>query len=106
MQYKPRPVTKVVTIKRLAAASALTPLQVQRVLEQLAVMAIAEAKNENSKNSFLLPYIGRLMLLHRPSRPGRNPRTGEVIQVQAKDVVKFRLEKAFKQAILKVPVVP
>ncbi len=40
------------------------------------------------------------MLVNRAARLGRNPKTGETIQIPAKRVVKFRVAKAAKDAIL------
>ncbi len=64
-------------------------------LEELASLAYKEAKN-----SFTLPGIGKLVLVQRKARMGRNPQTGEAIKIPAKKVVKFRVAKAAKDAIL------
>ncbi len=64
-------------------------------LEELANLAYKEAKN-----SFTLPGIGKLVLVQRKARVGRNPQTGEAIKIPAKKVVKFRVAKAAKDAIL------
>ncbi len=66
------------------------------ILEEMANLAYREAKN-----SFTLPGIGKLVLVDRKARQGRNPATGETIQIPAKTVVKFRVAKAAKEAILK-----
>jgi DNA-binding protein HU-beta len=66
------------------------------ILEEMANVAYREAKN-----SFTLPGIGKLVLVDRKARQGRNPATGETIQIPAKTVVKFRVAKAAKEAILK-----
>lgn len=66
------------------------------ILEEFANLAYREAKN-----SFTLPGIGKLVLVDRKARQGRNPATGETIQIPAKTVVKFRVAKAAKEAILK-----
>lgn len=66
------------------------------ILEELAALAYREARN-----SFTLPGIGKLVLVERKARMGRNPATGEQIQIPAKTVVKFRVAKAAKEAILK-----
>ena len=66
------------------------------ILEEMASVAYREAKN-----SFTLPGIGKLVLVDRKARMGRNPATGETIQIPAKTVVKFRVAKAAKEAILK-----
>jgi DNA-binding protein HU-beta len=65
------------------------------VFEELANVAYKEAKN-----SFTIPGIGKLVLVQRKARLGRNPKTGETIQIPAKTVVKFRVAKAAKEAIL------
>lgn len=78
------------------------------VFEELARVAYREAKN-----SFTIPGIGKLVLVERKARMGRNPKTGETIQIPAKTVVKFRVAKACKEAVLpkkamapKAPVAP
>jgi DNA-binding protein HU-beta len=50
--------------------------------------------------SFTVPGIGKLVLQRRKARMGRNPQTGEAIKIKAKTVVKMRLAKACKDAIL------
>jgi DNA-binding protein HU-beta len=65
------------------------------VFEEIARLAYKE-----SKNSFTLPGIGKLVLVDRKARLGRNPKTGETIQIPAKTVVKFRVAKACKEAVL------
>jgi DNA-binding protein HU-beta len=65
------------------------------ILEEIASIAYKEAKN-----SFTLPGLGKLVLVQRKARMGRNPATGEAIKIPAKKVVKFRVAKAAKDAIL------
>jgi len=65
------------------------------ILEELAELSYREAKN-----SFTLPGIGKLVLVNRKARMGRNPATGEAISIPAKTVVKFRVAKAAKEAVL------
>lgn len=62
--------------------------------------SIAELAYKNAKNTFTLPGLGKLVLVNRKARMGRNPATGETIQIKAKRVVKFRVAKAAKDAIL------
>jgi len=65
------------------------------------VMAsIVELAYKNAKNSFTLPGLGKIVLVNRKARMGRNPATGETIKIKAKRVVKFRVAKAAKDAIL------
>ncbi|MBM4168266.1 MAG: HU family DNA-binding protein [Ignavibacteria bacterium] len=68
------------------------------ILEEMAELSYREAKN-----SFTLPGIGKLVLVERKARMGRNPATGEQIHIPAKTVVKFRVAKAAKEAILAPP---
>lgn len=69
--------------------------QAAEILEHIAQLAY-----KNAKNTFTLPGIGKLVLVNRKARIGRNPATGEQIQIPAKRVVKFRVAKAAKDAIL------
>jgi DNA-binding protein HU-beta len=66
-----------------------------QILEDIAALAYKEAKN-----AFTLPGLGKLVLVQRKARMGRNPQTGEAIKIPAKKVVKFRVAKACKEAIL------
>jgi DNA-binding protein HU-beta len=66
-----------------------------QILEDIAALAYKEAKN-----AFTLPGLGKLVLVQRKARMGRNPQTGEAIKIPAKKVVKFRVAKAAKEAIL------
>ena len=67
------------------------------MLEHLANTAIAEVKKNGM---FVLPGIGRLVRVERKARMGRNPATGEAIKIAAKKVVKFRVAKSAKDAIV------
>jgi DNA-binding protein HU-beta len=87
--------TKTKTIAALAEKTGLAKAQTARVLEELAKLAYKEAKN-----SFVIPGIGKLVLVNRKARVGRNPATGETIQIPAKTVVKFRVAKVCKEAVL------
>ena len=62
--------------------------------------ALVELAYKNAKNSFTIPGLGKIVLVNRKARMGRNPATGESIKIAAKRVVKFRVAKAAKDAIL------
>jgi DNA-binding protein HU-beta len=64
------------------------------------LQAVADLAYKQAKNSFTIPGIGKLVLVNRKARMGRNPATGAVIQIPAKKVVKFRVAKAAKDALL------
>ena len=87
--------TKSQTLAALAEKTELSKVQVAQVLEEMASLAYVEAKN-----GFILPGIGKLVLVNRKARIGRNPATGEQIQIPAKTVVKFRVAKACKEAVM------
>lgn len=87
--------TKSQTAAKLSDSTGLTKKQVNAFLEELSKLAYKEAKN-----SFVIPGLGKLVLVHRKARMGRNPATGEQIKIAAKKVVKFRVAKAAKDAIL------
>lgn len=95
MPAKPKTMTKSALINHLAEKNEMTRKQVLSVMETLSETAYKEAKN-----GFTLPGIGKLVLVKRKARMGRNPATGESIKIPAKKVVKFRIAKAAKDAIL------
>lgn len=87
--------TKTQTIASLAEGTGLTKAQVGQFLDELAKLAYAEAKN-----GFTLPGIGKLVLVNRKARMGRNPATGAQIAIPAKTVVKFRVAKVCKDSVM------
>ena len=87
--------TKSQVVDALAKKNNLKKKEAFSFLESLAGLAYKEAKN-----SFTIPGLGKLVLVNRKARVGRNPQTGEAIQIPAKRVVKFRVAKAAKVAIL------
>jgi DNA-binding protein HU-beta len=91
--------SKALTKSQVAAAVAekngLSKKQAVQILESICQLAY-----KNAKNTFTLPGLGKLVLVNRAARVGRNPATGETIQIAAKRVVKFRVAKAAKDAIL------
>ena len=87
--------TKSQIIASLAETVGLTKKQAVQTLEALVALAY-----KNAKNSFTIPGLGKIVLVNRKARMGRNPATGETIKIAAKRVVKFRVAKAAKDAIL------
>jgi DNA-binding protein HU-beta len=90
-----KPMTKTQLVAKLAENASLTKKAAADILDFIAQVAYKEAKN-----SFTLPGLGKLVLVQRKARMGRNPATGETIKIKAKKVVKFRVAKAAKDAIL------
>ena len=84
-------------VKKLAEAGGVSNKVAKSILETLTATAISETKKNGV---FVLAGIGRLVRVERKARMGRNPATGEAIKIPAKKVVKFRLAKAAKDAIV------
>lgn len=82
-------------VAKLSETLQLPKKQVKSFLDTLAQLAYKEAKN-----GFTMPGLGKLVLVQRKARMGRNPATGEQIKIPAKKVVKFKVAKAAKDAIV------
>ena len=81
----------------LSEATGMQKKDVALFLEELIKLAYKEVK---TNGEFTLPGVGKLVKQQRNARMGRNPATGQQIQIPAKTVVKFRVAKAAKDAIL------
>jgi DNA-binding protein HU-beta len=92
---KPKPMTKAKIVATLAEKLDMPKKSAGVFLEALAALAYKEAKN-----GFTIPGIGKLVLRKRQARIGRNPQTGEKINIPAKTVLKFVVAKAAKDAVL------
>ena len=88
--------TKSQIITHLATKTKQTKKVAAQFLDELVKLSYKEAKKE-----FVLPGLGKLKVAQRNARMGRNPATGESISIPAKKVLKFRISKAAKDAILK-----
>src|SRR5262249_21028643 len=88
--------TKTQLVRHLAEKVGSNNKTAATFLEHLSDTAVKETKKNGV---FIIPGIGRLVKAHRQARMGRNPQTGEPIQIKAKTVVKFRVAKATKDAI-------
>ncbi|MBD3266640.1 HU family DNA-binding protein [bacterium] len=90
-----KPMTKAQLVSHMSEKLGLTKKQVTEFFDELANVGYKEAKK-----GFTLPGFGKLVLVKRKARTGRNPATGEPIKIPAKTVVKFRVSKQCKDAIL------
>jgi DNA-binding protein HU-beta len=88
--------TKNQIITHLATKTKQTKKVAAQFLDELVKLSYKEAKKE-----FVLPGLGKLKVVQRNQRMGRNPATGESILIPAKKVLKFRISKAAKDSILK-----
>ncbi|MFA5318374.1 MAG: HU family DNA-binding protein [Patescibacteria group bacterium] len=89
--------TKGQLLNAMAEATGMSKKEVTNFFEQLTAMAYKEVK---SSGEFVIPGVGKLVKVDRKARMGRNPATGEEIKIPAKTVVKFRVAKAAKDAVL------
>jgi DNA-binding protein HU-beta len=89
-----KPMTKSQIAEHVAKKADITKKLAVQILDDLAQLAYKEAKV-----GFTLPGLGKLVLVQRKARMGRNPQTGESIKIPAKKVVKFRVAKACKDSV-------
>jgi len=89
--------TKGQIVAHFAAKFEISKKAAASIVDEYAALAIAETKK---KGAFVLPGIGKSVLVKRKARMGRNPATGETIKIPAKTVVRIRPAKAFKEAIV------
>jgi DNA-binding protein HU-beta len=90
-----KPLTKSQVLDHIAKKTGVTKKLSGQFLDELVTLAYKEAKN-----SFVLPGLGKLLVANRKKRVGRNPATGESMTIPAKRVLKFRIAKAAKDAVL------
>jgi DNA-binding protein HU-beta len=83
-------------IDDLAGHEGLSKAQTERILDTLS-RSITEALRAGHK--VILPGLGHLEPVTRKGRKGRNPRTGDKIDIQAKRSVKFQPGKALKDTL-------
>jgi DNA-binding protein HU-beta len=89
--------TKGQVVSHFAGKFEISKKTAASIIEEYAALAIAETKK---KGTFVLPGIGKSVLVKRKARIGRNPQTGKEIKIPAKTVVKIRPAKVFKEAIV------
>lgn len=88
------PLTKHELVSSIAEAVGVPKDVVSGFFGILAATAIQEAPN-----GFVIPDIGKLVLVDRAARMGRNPATGATIKIPAKRVLKFKISKKLKDAV-------
>lgn len=88
--------TKQELIDHIKNATLADKKVIANVLDCLADITISELK---AGNEVPLPGLGKLTVKAKPARKGRNPKTGEEIQIPAKRVPHFSAAKALKDAV-------
>ena len=92
-----KPMTKFQIVSHFAQKFEFSKKTAAGIIEEVAALAVSETKKTGS---FTLPGIGKLVMVKRRARMGRNPATGEPLKIPAKTVVKMRVAKAAKDAIV------
>jgi DNA-binding protein HU-beta len=82
-------------ISAMADKSGLKKTEVKQFFDDMSELAAAEVKKSGE---FTVPGLGKLVKSDRKAREGRNPATGEPIQIAAKTTLKFRVGKSMKDA--------
>jgi len=89
--------TKTQVVSHLADKFEMPKKGMAAILDGVFDLAVTETKKNGE---FTLPGFGKLVKQQRKARMGRNPATGDIIKIAAKTVVKFRLSKVCKDAII------
>jgi DNA-binding protein HU-beta len=89
--------TQTQLVRTIAEEAEVNNKVARQMLDTLSSLAVTEVKKNGV---FVIPGLGRLVRVERKARTGRNPATGEAIKIPAKKVVKFRVAKAAKDAIV------
>ena len=97
MASGPKAMSKSQVTKYFAEKFELPKKTAAAIIDEVASLAVAQTKKAGV---FVLPGIGKLVKAKRKARTGRNPATGEPIKIPAKTVVKMRLSKSYKDAVL------
>lgn len=92
-----KPMTKSQIVSHFAEKFELPKRTVAAIFEDVAGLTASETKKTGS---FTIPGIGKMVLSKRKARMGRNPATGQAIKIPAKTVVKMRVGKAMKDAVV------
>ena len=81
----------------MAATWGVSKKEAEERYDQLVELIYSEIRRAGE---IMLPGLGKMAKKHRAARMGRNPATGETIQIAAKTVLKFGVNKAAKDALL------
>ncbi len=92
-----RRMTQSEVVNHFAEKFGMKRSQAKEFFDELANLASSEVK---SNGEFVLPGFGKLVRSERKAREGRNPATGETIQIPAKTTLKFRVGKSMKDTVL------
>lgn len=90
-----KPMTKAAVIEHMSKKLGTNKKLAKMFIEEFVALSYKEAKK-----SFVIPDLGKVVVVNRKKRKGRNPKTGETITIPARKSLKFRFSKKAKDAIL------
>ena len=85
-------------VEAIAHGSGVTKADANRVLDTF-MMTVTDALKGGDQ--VVLPGFGSFSIGNRSARTGRNPQTGQTIQIKASRVAKFKAGKTLKEAVQK-----
>lgn len=88
--------TKAELVAVMAGDAGITKAQAARALDSYIDNVAAELKKSGKLG---LVGFGTFAVVKRSARTGRNPQTGETIQIKAKNVIKFKAGKALAEKV-------
>lgn len=88
--------TKASIVSRVAEAAGVSKRAAGNLVDLFAAILNSDLANNGVAN---IPGIGKLKLADRAARAGRNPRTGETLQIPARKAVRFRPSAGLKQSV-------
>jgi DNA-binding protein HU-beta len=91
--------TKPMTKKQIVDTLADKLDQPKKVADQF-IAELVQLAYKEAKKGFTVPGLGKLVVQKRKARMGRNPATGATIKIPAKTVLKFRIAKQAKDAVI------
>lgn len=91
-------ITKATFVSRLAQEAGITKVQAEKALDSLRNLVSEEVAQKN--NDLIIPGVLTIKPTARAARVGRNPQTGEAINIPAKRAVKATLDKGLRDVMI------
>lgn len=91
--------TRAQLIAEIAERADLGRATVRKVLDAFATVAAEELAGDPPGEVPLGRELGRLLVVERKARRGRNPATGEEIEIPARKTVRFRESRVLREAL-------
>ena len=83
-------------VAAMAEGAGITQAQAAAALDAYAAATLGALK---AGNAAVLPGLGKFTAVHKEARQGRNPRTGETVQVGEKNAPYFKTGKELRDRL-------